>query len=198
MREKPYFTNAIIVGDPAYIIDPSPHSIEELEKLINSIRKFNISGILITHHHKNHHKNVLALAKRLDLHIRCTAVTHKLLVENYGETNFNGVEVIHISEGDILTRWLGKKIKAYRLHGHDSGQVGLASENMEWFLIGDMINAADWKISGAEINPKTGNKEMYLKSLKRIIGFNPAVIIPSHGMPLGSIHYLKEILNKLH
>ncbi len=187
-------TNALIVGDPPYLIDPSPSSPEELARVLYTIKPFALKGILITHHHPDHHENAFAIAGELGLPVRCSPETIVLMKERYGAGCFSNCEVIPIDEGDVLTMWLGQAIRVYSLPGHDRGQIGIAPDGMEWFLVGDLIQASNWNILGVVIPEKEGDMGSYISSLQHVIDLNPGIIIPSHGMPLGTIFPIRDTL----
>ena len=187
-------TNALIVGDPAFLVDPSPNTDDELRRVYTSIAPHKVKGILITHHHPDHHENIRTMALDLGVPVHCSAETHRLMRMRFGEGYLEGVEVRHVRQGDILTRWLGNPVRIYSLPGHDCGQVGIAPEGMEWFLVGDLIQASNWNIIGVVIPDVEGDMGDYFSSLQRIIDLDPSVIIPSHGMPLGGTWHIRETL----
>ena len=65
--------------------------------------------------------------------------TYKMILDKFGKDYFDLIEVNFFKEGDILTKSLGRDIRVYEVPGHDEGQLALAPDSMEWFLVGDLI-----------------------------------------------------------
>ncbi|MGK5093006.1 MBL fold metallo-hydrolase [Deltaproteobacteria bacterium TL4] len=186
-------TNAFIIGDPsegAYLIDPSPYTEDEYNKLKKALASFNIAGIFITHHHPDHHEFSTRLARELNLPLWLSNDTHERIIEKWGKNYFNNIVVNHAQEGDVLTKWLGHEVLVHEIPGHDEGQLGLAPVSKEWFIVGDLIQG----IGTVVIGQPEGNMKKYFESLARIIKMNPAVIIPSHGIPTRSTYRLEVTL----
>ncbi len=190
------YSNAVVFGDPAYLIDPSPCPPEEFEKLVFSLKPFRLQGLVITHYPGNLHVDINLLARKLNLEIRCSSVTHDLILKEIGSSCFNGIDVKDLREKEILTYWLGHRVAVYKLPG-DAGRIGLAPENLSWFHVGDLIRSSDWRINMSQNLSNPGDKKRYRESINRILEMDPSIIIPSHGMPLGSTCHLKKIYNTL-
>ncbi len=195
--ENPRYSNAVILGDPAYIIDPLPCSPGELEKLVFSLKPFRLEGIVITHHQEDLLNNTDKLAKKLKLKIRCSSVTRDHIINSFGSSYFDNIDFRELRECETLTQWLGQRVMAYNLPGSDEGQIGLAPENLAWFHVGDLIRTSGWRITGPQHFDKPGKRVTYRKSIQRVIGMDPSIIIPSYGMPLGSTHYLMKTVETM-
>jgi ribonuclease/clavin/mitogillin len=100
------------------------------------------------------------------------------------------VDVRHFADGDVLTRWQGEDVRVVAVPGHDEGQLAPMPESKAWCIVGDLIQG----VGTVVIAPPEGNMRKYFESLRRIIALDPAVIIPSHGMALGSTHFLRQAL----
>ncbi|MGK0272192.1 MAG: ribonuclease/clavin/mitogillin [Cocleimonas sp.] len=68
--------------------------------------------------------------------------------------------------------------------------VGLASDDMPWFYVSDLVEP----FTTVVIPEPEGDMQVYFDSLNRVIAHNPKVIIPSHGIPMGGVHLLEQTL----
>ena len=186
-------TNAFILGDERcerFLIDPSPATTNELTRLIHVVRSLHITGVFLTHHHRDHHQYSNKLAREFKVPMRMSRDSYERICKKFGADYFEQIKIEFAREGDVLTKWLGKNIRIFEIPGHDEGQLGLAPTTMEWFLVGDLIQG----IGTVVIAAPEGNMKKYFASLERVIALNPKIIIPSHGMPLKSTLYLKKTL----
>ena len=63
-------TNAFIIGDDnscKILVDPSPKSSEDFQKLLRALHSHDIHALFITHHHIDHHEQSPQLAKQLNV-----------------------------------------------------------------------------------------------------------------------------------
>ncbi len=186
-------TNAFIIGDDPnnrYLIDPSPESETELQRLITTLVPFDITGIFLTHHHPDHHEFSNQLARHLKVPVKMSEDTLQRICSKDGADYFAGITIHTVREGDILTRWLGKDVQIYEIPGHDQGQLGIAPVSMEWFLVGDLIQG----IGTVVIGQPEGDMKKYFATLERIIQLDPKIVIPSHGIPMRTTTRLKAAL----
>ena len=187
-------TNSLVLGDEGslrLITDPSPESDDVFEKLVRTLEKYPIEAILLTHHHPDHHERAPQLARQLKLPILSTKITQHRLLDKYGEDYLDDIEIKNIAQDDKITKWLGKEVICHELPGHDDGMVGLASEDMSWFYVSDLVE----QFTTVVIPEPEGDMQVYFDSLNRVIAHNPKVIIPSHGMPMGGIHLIEKTLH---
>lgn len=187
-------TNCLLVGDAdigTLIVDPSCKDSSEYSKLVNTLDKLHLpySGIFITHHHIDHHLRSTQLALDLSLPVSISEDSYRRLT-SVKPGYFNRLPVNFAHEGDTLTLWCGKPVKVFEVPGHDRGQLGLAPDSMEWFLVGDLIQNTGTVVIGGD----EGDMISYFKTLERIIQLNPALIIPSHGKALKSVKQLEKTL----
>lgn len=188
-------TNCFVFGDPGerlVLVDPSPKDDQEYEKLVNTLNKFGFTytDIFLTHHHGDHHQKAPRLAREFSLPITMSQDCHQRILKQKGEKYFAGIEIKFAKEGDILTRWLGKNVKVHEIPGHDEGQLALAPETMEWFIVGDLVQST----STVVISEKEGDMAKYYQSLERVIQLDPKVLLPSHGIPIGTTFQLEDTL----
>ncbi|MFA5583080.1 MAG: MBL fold metallo-hydrolase [Bacteriovoracaceae bacterium] len=183
-------TNAFLVGDEhKVIIDPSPKDEEEYRKFKNTLLKFGVHEIFLTHHHPDHFEYSNVLARELNLPISLSEDTFQR-IEKKHPGYFKDITLHYRKEGDVITRWLGQDVIVYEIPGHDEGQLALASHKLNWFLAGDLFQGIGTVVIGGE----EGNMRKYMKTLERIITLSPKVIFPSHGIGLGGTYILKKTL----
>ncbi len=183
-------TNAFIIGDDdkiKYLIDPSPKDEAELQKFIKSISKIGFDRIFLTHHHPDHYEFSREIAAKFKVPMEMSEYTFNRIGAEY----FRGIKVTFRKEGEVLTQSLGSDVFIYEVPGHDEGQLALAPRNLNWFLVGDLIQT----IGTVVIGDDEGDMKKYFDTLKRIIKLNPRNIIPSHGIIVGGVNKLIETLD---
>lgn len=186
-------TNAFLLGDEnsgKILVDPSPESPEVLEKLLRTLRCDVIRAVFLTHHHADHHEYAPDLAKRLNVPVWMSDDTLSRITEKQGREYFSGLQVEIKREGDCLADWKGEAVRAYPVPGHDAGQLALAPDSMRWFIVGDLIQS----LGTVVISAPEGDMAAYFQTLQMIIDLAPAVIVPSHGMPMRSTFRLRATL----
>jgi endoribonuclease LACTB2 len=185
-------TNAFLIGDQdavRIILDPSPRDNLEFEKFKNTLNTFGFDKVLITHHHPDHHERAVDLAREYKVPVLLSRDTFERLSKKH-PGYFEGVHCEFVKEGDEVTRWLGKSVKVIEVPGHDEGQIALASDDMSWFIAGDLFQGIGTVVIGGE----EGDMTRYFKTLEKIIALSPRVVFPSHGIGLGSTSILERTL----
>ena len=185
-------TNSFLIGDldsRKILIDPSPKP-SEWEKYLNTINKYEIDAIFITHHHPDHYELADELARLKKLPMLMSNITYQRILKKKSADFFHGINIEFIKEGDVVTKSLGEEVIVYEVPGHDDGQLALAPRNLNWFLVGDLIQT----IGTVVIGDDEGNMSDYFKTLNRVIELNPKYLIPSHGIIIGGTHKLKQTL----
>lgn len=186
-------TNCFLIGDTdgfGVLIDPSPKNEKELSKLYQSISHYQIKRIFLTHHHPDHHEYSNHMARTLNLPMKMSKDTFKRIKSNCGKDYFEGIEVKIAKEGDVITSCLGQEVVLYSVPGHDEGQLALATKNMGWMIVSDLIQT----VGTVLIGEPEGDMAKYFNSLERVIKLNPKVILPSHGIAMGGTYKLQETL----
>jgi len=186
-------TNAFLLGDDGskkILVDPSPLSHSVLEKLLRTLKQDTIDALLLTHHHPDHHEQAPQLARQLNLPIWMSEETRFRIIDKYGSDYFAGVSLDIKREGEKLTTWKGEGVRVYEVPGHDAGQLGLAPESLRWLIVGDLIQNSGTVV----IAEPEGDMAAYFKTLERIIDLDPAVIIPSHGIPMRGTYRIRATL----
>lgn len=186
-------TNCFLIGDNGdrcFVVDPAPLNSAEYEKLVSCLKKFAFTDIFITHHHLDHHERAPQLAREFSVPISISEDSFQRLIKKIGKNYFEGIDIHRVREGDRLTQWRGNDVKVYEIPGHDEGHLGLAPDNMEWFLAGDLIQGMGTVMIGKD----AGDMAKYFQSLERVIGLAPNIVLPSHGSPQTSTHSIKKTL----
>jgi len=197
-------TNCFLLGDReagTFIIDPSPGEENEYGRLVERLKEFGdmyrYTGIFITHHHIDHHERAPALARDFSIPVTMSKNTLERIIKKRGVRYFESIGVNTVKEGDVLTRWRGRDVRVYEVPGHDEGQLALAPDGMEWFLVGDLVQG-NWAGKGGGtvvIGNEEGNMRDYFQTLERIIALDPKILLPSHGMAMKSTAAMEKTLN---
>ncbi|WP_321369605.1 MBL fold metallo-hydrolase [uncultured Desulfuromusa sp.] len=186
-------TNAFLLGDegaPKLLVDPSPESPQVLERLLRTLKGDTLKAIFLTHHHHDHHEYAPDLAKHLDVPIWMSTDTLSRIQQKQGNDYFSEVCVETRQAGDCVTTWKGEEVRVHSVPGHDAGQLALVPESLRWFLVGDLIQS----VGTVVIASPEGDMATYYRTLKEIIALDPAVIVPSHGMPMRSTFKIQSTL----
>lgn len=185
-------TNCFVIGDEGssrILVDPSPCSDEELEALHARIQILGIREIFLTHHHPDHCERADVLAHRLGVGVALSADTSERIAR-HKPGFFKGLTQRIVGDGDVVTRWLGRPVRALAVPGHDEGQLALMPDDRAWCIVGDLIQG----VGTVVIHKPEGNMRRYFQSLERIIALDPKVIVPSHGLAMGTTFRLQETL----
>lgn len=187
-----FHTNCFLIGDEGsnvILVDPSPWNDDELDALTERVRPFGISEIFFTHHHPDHNERADVLARRLGVGIALSADTSARISER-APRFFEGITQRLVNDGDVVTHWKGRPVVAIAVPGHDEGQLALMSADRAWCIVGDLIQG----VGTVVIHKPEGNMRRYFRSLERIIELDPKVILPSHGLAMGTTFRLQETL----
>lgn len=186
-------TNCFLLGDAQthrILVDPSPDSPEEFERLKALCERYFIHEVLLTHHHPDHRERANELARHFNAPLGLSQDTYDRIKAKSGMKYFEGLTINTYREGDVVCRWLGQPVRVYEVPGHDEGQLALMPDNRAWCIVSDLIQS----IGTVVIAKPEGNMRKYFASLRRMIELDPQVIYPSHGHALGSVHRLRETL----
>lgn len=177
-------------GHPRVLVDPSPANRGEFDRLCSRVSEWGVDLVFLTHHHPDHREYADELARRFRVPIGISEDSEQRIRARAGSDFFIGTDVRRYSEGDVLTHWLGEPVRLLSVPGHDEGQLAPMPESRRWCIVGDLIQG----VGTVVIAPPEGNMRKYFSSLERIIELDPSVILPSHGLALGTTHYLKAAL----
>lgn len=185
-------TNCFIVGDEGthrVLVDPSPWNDDELEELIQVVTPLGITEIFLTHHHPDHSERADVLARRLGVGVASSTDTAQRIARR-APSFFDDIPRRVVSDGDVVAHWLGRPVRALAVPGHDEGQLALMPDDRAWCIVGDLIQG----IGTVVIHKPEGHMGRYFRSLERIIELAPKVIVPSHGIAMGTTFRLEETL----
>jgi endoribonuclease LACTB2 len=186
-------TNAFMIGDEDHervLLDPSPASEAELTKLMNTLKKWKISKVLITHHHQDHHEFSVSVAQKLDTPMLMSQFTYEQLQKKHGVDYFMDRKIQIVKEGDVITHWLSHEVRVIEVPGHDKGQIALMPESKEWFIAGDLFQGVGTVVIGGF----GSSMQEYMRTLEKVIALNPQIVFPSHGIGLGGVGILAKTL----
>ena len=183
-------TNAFLIGDSyKVLVDPSPADRTELLRLMKLLDRVGVDEVLLTHHHPDHRQFANEIAAHYDVPLALSDTTRRFIKaevpDYFGELLLRTYEA-----GDTVTRWLGEPVRVIPVPGHDAGQIALMPDSKAWFIVGDLIQG----IGTVVIAKPEGHMGTYFETLQKVIDLDPAVIIPSHGMAMGTTYRLKETL----
>ncbi len=185
-------TNCFLVGESPkrFLVDPSPRDHDEFEKLCRSIDHYGFDEIFISHHHPDHHEHLEWMIKRYQKRVHLSITTKTFIEKKHGDDYFQGMDLVILKEGDVISETLGSPLRVYEVPGHDEGQLALAPDSLNWFFVGDLIQTIGTVVIGGE----EGDMGKYFSSLERVIALSPKVCFPSHGIALGGTTKLSKTL----
>src|SRR5690606_23930685 len=158
-------------------------------KFKNTLALWGVDKILLTHHHPDHYELSDQLARDLKVPVLLSSYTYNRIISRNADF-FDGINTELIKDGDVVTTWLGKNVSVMEIPGHDEGQVALYSEDLSWFLAGDLFQGIGTVVIGGE----EGDMAKYFSTLEKIINLSPKVVFPSHGIGLGGTSILEKTL----
>jgi glyoxylase-like metal-dependent hydrolase (beta-lactamase superfamily II)/8-oxo-dGTP pyrophosphatase MutT (NUDIX family) len=185
-------TNCFLIGDDGanrILVDPSPMNLAELDALHARVRDFGITQILLTHHHPDHREHADELARRLGIGLAMSRDSAERIAAGTPKF-FDGLTLQLLADGDVVSHWLGRPVRVLAVPGHDEGQIALMPDDRAWCIVGDLIQG----VGTVVIHKPEGNMKRYFESLRRIIALDPKIILPSHGMAMGTTYRLQETL----
>lgn len=186
-------TNAFLLGDiqsHRVLVDPSPNSPEEFERLKALCQRMMIHEVFLTHHHPDHREYADELARYFNLPLGLSQDTYDRIKAKVGMKFFEGLTINTYVEGDVLCRWLGQPVRVIEVPGHDEGQLALMPDSRAWCIVGDLIQG----VGTVVIAKPEGNMRKYFATLQKVIDLKPRVIFPSHGHGMGTTFRLEETL----
>lgn len=184
-------TNAFILGDSEKIlVDPSPKDEQELARFLETAEKVGFDKIFLSHHHPDHHEFAPDIARARSLPMLMSADTHQRILVKWGPEYLRDCKIIYVNEGDVICKSQGSDVLAYKVPGHDEGQIALAPKTFNWFFVSDLIQTIGTVVVGGE----EGDMAKYYTSLEKIISKNPKFVIPSHGIAVGGTYKVEKTL----
>jgi endoribonuclease LACTB2 len=177
-------TNAFLVGaGPRYLIDPGAIEAEEHERLFKVLDAHQsagrtLSGIVLTHHHRDHIGAANVVAHRYGVPIWAHERTAQALA---GQVSVERL----LGEGDRLD--LGPRpdgggawyLQAQHTPGHASGHLTFFDPFYRFLFAGDIVST----MTSVLIAPPDGNLAIYVQSLLRLTNLPARLLLPAHGGP---------------
>lgn len=171
-------TNSYLVGSgDLAVIDPGPESETHVAALLRQAGG-RLKWILCTHTHRDHSPGARALK----------AATGAQVI-GFGHTPDDGRQDMSfaadrvLGDGDVLDCG-GFRLRAVHTPGHASNHLCYLLEGERWLFTGDHVMQG----STVVISPPDGDMVLYLKSLKRLLTLDLAVLAPGHGHVIRAPH----------
>lgn len=170
-------TNTIVYGDESFVvIDPGSTDHDQLQIFMDSLAARralgkNFLAILLTHHHGDHSKGALPIAKKFGVPI----MAH---VNARHHLNFAIDKDIH--DQDIVVEDDYLCLQARYTPGHADDHMVYYDARNGCLIAGDMITDK----GAVLIPPSHGDLATYLNSLNSLTTLQLTVVIPAHGQPI--------------
>lgn len=185
-------TNHYLIGHGELIlVDPATPEAPLQRRLIDLLAALanlgrRLTGLLLTHHHRDHVGAALALARHFELPIMAHGATAALLE---GELPVDRL----LADGESLLGGAGRPgWRVVHTPGHAPGHVVLQGAD-GGMIAGDMV-AGEGTIL---VDPRDGSMADYLASLEHMRALAPTFLAPAHGPVLADAdgtlaHYLSH------
>lgn len=153
-------SDRIVILDPGMV--PTRHSI--LSPLASlGIDPGDVSDVVISHHHPDHTINI--------------ALFHNALVHDFQATYINDSWTSRRAEGVRLA----DGFTLLETPGHTPQDISVAMETTEGLII---YTHLWWDKNGPEFDKYSVDQAQLNQQRQRVLGLNPAWIIPGHGEPI--------------
>ncbi|MET0339692.1 MAG: MBL fold metallo-hydrolase [Polyangiales bacterium] len=173
-------TNAYSIGThERVLVEPASPYEDEIAKTFAWVEDELAGGgvlraVLLTHHHADHIGGADAVRRRFGVPIWAHARTAERLP---------GLSVDRvIDEGDVITLAGDTPMTLEPMHtpGHAPGHLCFFEPVSRALVAGDMVAS----VGTILIEPRDGDMQAYLASLARMRACAPALLLPSHGLPI--------------
>ncbi|MGH8595617.1 MAG: MBL fold metallo-hydrolase, partial [Gammaproteobacteria bacterium] len=176
-------TNCMIIGtDALYVVDPAAIEAVEQQRLLDQLTELTaagatVSGVLLTHHHRDHIGSVGVVSRHFDCPVHAHAGTFAYL---------DGIAYRpgrHLKEGDRIelgTAPDGSRnwhLRVYHTPGHARDHLCYIDSRYHAAIVGDMCST----LSTIVIDPPEGHMATYLHSLERLLRVPMGMLYPAHG-----------------
>ena len=164
-------TNTYRVGkQQCAVIDPGPHDLVHIERILEAVGGGRVSAILATHTHPDHSPGVAVLAHSTGAEVFGRGAP----VHGRQDTTFAPTRVLN--DGDVV-RVGDMALRAIHTPGHASNHVCYLLEGTGMLFSGDHVMQG----STVVIGPPDGSMQLYLQSLARLQREPVIRIAPGHG-----------------
>jgi glyoxylase-like metal-dependent hydrolase (beta-lactamase superfamily II)/8-oxo-dGTP pyrophosphatase MutT (NUDIX family) len=175
-------TNCVIVGGPELlIVDPGASDPEEQALVDRALAPLladgrSVTGIAVTHHHKDHWGGVASLRERF----RVPVYAHPWTAEKIGaDRPIEGGAAIELAPDPASGRpW---RVEAIHTPGHTPGHLAFYEEVSGTILAGDLVSG----LSTIIVDPPEGDMAAYVASLRTMLERPATLLLPGHGPPMG-------------
>lgn len=181
-------TGTYIVGrGELAVIDPGPDDPAHIDAILAATRGETITHILVTHTHMDHSPGARPLKARTGAAIHAfgghlaEASEAGVAVEEGGDHAF--APDFQLGDGSTIS---GASFTLTALHtpGHMSNHLCFALAEEKALFTGDHVMG--WSTS--VVVPPDGDMDSYLASLALLAAHDDAVLVPTHGGPIGGLH----------
>lgn len=175
-------TNTYLVGDERlWIIDPGPKDESHVVSILDAVDGRPVDGILVTHSHLDHSPAAEILKSSIDAPVYgYGALAPELAAQTDEDIDHDFCPDRTLEGGERLGkgRW---SIEVLHTPGHFPNHLCYFLPHSKTLFSGDHVMG--W--STTVIVPPLGNLQRYLESLDVIENAGAAVLLPSHGEPVG-------------
>ena len=197
------FTNCLLINasteklsqnwQHVLMVDPSPKDFDEWQKMMKVFDDLKIrpEKILCTHHHIDHCSYLHLTAEHFRVPILMHPKTWDLGQSKNPEIWDKILPFVQrVEHGDKVGFWNDHKLIIHHVPGHAAGQIALTTEERDFFVAGDLFQSEGSVVIGG----RGSSMKEYMDSLHKVIQYQPKVLYPSHGIPLGSLQPLLKIM----
>jgi glyoxylase-like metal-dependent hydrolase (beta-lactamase superfamily II) len=182
-------TNTYLVGeDDLAVIDPGPDLPGHLDALIGVIGRRKVSGIFVTHTHRDHTDLLPRLAAMTGAPVYAEGPHRAFRALRGLETNALDASAdldfkpgAALADGEVISGG-GWTIEAVHTPGHTANHCAFALKEQGILFSGDHVMA--WSTS--IVAPPDGSMAAYLSSLKKVLARSERLYLPGHGGPVSN------------
>lgn len=182
-----------LTSQEVIMIDPSPIDESEWHRMIHILEKIHIkpSKILCTHHHIDHCSFLHLTAEHFKVPVLMHQKTYDLGFEKEPSFWSRLQPFLKIVEhGEIIGSWKNEQLLVHHVPGHAAGQIAVTTPTGSFFIAGDLFQSEGSVVIGG----RGSSMQSYMLTLKTLVEFNPKVLYPSHGIPVGSLGPIQKLL----
>lgn len=172
--------------------------------LLNKLKDYNISLIILTHGHYDHTANAAFLAKNFNAKIAMHKddyrlsknnfintiysnflfgnIFKKVFIKNFKYSNVDDFEPDIFLEDDQILKVFDIEVKIIHLPGHTKGSIGILINDDE-LIAGDIFMNFLYPCESIIVE----DLDMLRKSINKIEGLNLKLLYPGHGGPISSV-----------